>query len=248
VTELDVCLSDLARLIHRGRDLGAALAADLSNGSEPEAQARVQAATRSWQHDCTALVSRLSGGSKAHWLARAYSQAFLLRAPGGEALERARMADIVGRIVSVLEQADRSLRTGRAGTDAPPARRFEFVHNEALRPVLEQAYQESRSAFEEGRFATALVTSCGVLEAIITDRLEHLGTTVEPSFEARIAAAERAGLIRGGCARLPPLARRYRDLTDAAGELGPGVTVSEREARQAGQVLRVIMRDLDPGR
>ena len=68
------------------------------------------------------------------------------------------------------------------------------------------------------------------------------------SFESRIAAAERAGLIRGGCARLPPVARGYRELTDGDGALRPDVTVSEREARIAGQVLVVVMRDLDPGR
>ena len=44
------------------------------------------------------------------------------------------------------------------------------------------------------------------------------------------------------------MARTYRDLTDADGELRAGATVTEREARLAGQVLRVVMRDLDPGR
>ena len=68
------------------------------------------------------------------------------------------------------------------------------------------------------------------------------------TFDSRIAAAEGAGLIRGGCARLPPVARSYRDLTDAGGELRPDRTVSEREARLASQVLHVVMRDLDPGR
>ena len=47
---------------------------------------------------------------------------------------------------------------------------------------------------------------------------------------------------------VPPVARRYRDLTDADGELRADAPVSEREARLAGQVLRVVMRDLDPGR
>ena len=68
------------------------------------------------------------------------------------------------------------------------------------------------------------------------------------SFQDRIVAAERAGLIRGACARLPPVARTYRELTDGDGELRPGVSVTEREARLAGQVLRVVMRDLNPGR
>jgi hypothetical protein len=94
----------------------------------------------------------------------------------------------------------------------------------------------------------------------VTDALEHAGfgglasaavpagKIADWSFEARLAVAERAGLIHSGCARLPPVARRYRDLTDADGERGPKVTVSERDARQVRQVLHVVMRDLDPGR
>jgi hypothetical protein len=68
------------------------------------------------------------------------------------------------------------------------------------------------------------------------------------SFEARLAVAERAGLIRGGCARLPTVARTYRDRDHAAGDNHARSTVSERDARQTGQVLHVVMRDLDPGR
>jgi hypothetical protein len=74
------------------------------------------------------------------------------------------------------------------------------------------------------------------------------GRVADWSFELRITAAERAGLIRGGCARLPPVARAYRDLTDSDGQLQPDVSVSERDARVTTQVLRVVMRDLDPGR
>jgi hypothetical protein len=89
-----------------------------------------------------------------------------------------------------------------------------------------------------------------VLEAILTDALEHAnaGKVRDWSFETRIAAAEQQGLIRGACARLPPTARTYRELANAAGHVRPDVTISEREARLAGQVLQVVMRDLDPGR
>ena len=46
-----------------------------------------------------------------------------------------------------------------------------------------------------------------------------------------------------------PSRRTFRNSSpDAAGDLRPDVTISEREARLAGQVLRVVMRDLDPGR
>jgi hypothetical protein len=47
---------------------------------------------------------------------------------------------------------------------------------------------------------------------------------------------------------LPSVARRYRDMTEADGESAADAKVSERDARLAGQVLHVVMRDLDPGR
>jgi hypothetical protein len=145
-----------------------------------------------------------------------------------------------------------------ASSEAPPPHRFDFVHNSEIRPVIEQAYIDSRRALELADYDTALRTSCGILEAIVTDALEHKGLSAliasgaptekiaDWSFETRLAVAEKAGLIRGGCARLPTIARTYRDQADA--ESGLKATVSERDARQAGQVLHVIMRDLDPGR
>jgi hypothetical protein len=68
------------------------------------------------------------------------------------------------------------------------------------------------------------------------------------SFEQRIAVAERAGLISAGCARLPAPARRYRDLVDEAGDVRVNTEVTAREAKQAAQVFKVIVRDLNPGR
>jgi hypothetical protein len=257
--QIDTYLPHLEGLIQRGRRLRDTLAADPSSRS-------ALAANRVWQQDCGITVNQLSGGSKAHWLARSFSEAFLVRS-AGSVVETAAPAEIVNRLVEVLEQAVTSLsgmRDGQAvspSSEAAPApRRFDFVHNPELRPVVEQAYSESRRALEQGRFGQALLTSCGILDAIVTDALEHkgltelaaddvpAGTIADWSFEAHLAAAERLGLIHGGCARLPPVARQYRDLTNADGELSPSVTVSEREARQAGQVLHVIMRDLDPGR
>jgi len=105
-----------------------------------------------------------------------------------------------------------------------------------------------------------LINSCGILEAIVTDALEYMGLDslasraieVPPgkvadwSFDDRLAVAEKAGIIRGGCARLPEIARKYRDVTDADGN--PQLSVSEQEAKRTTQVLHVVMRDLDPGR
>jgi hypothetical protein len=225
-------------------------------------------------------VNLLSGGSKAHWLAREYSNAFLVRSPAGALLEEAHVAVIVERILTVLEQANTSLSTvigqsssltsqasaigsqpveDRGATTgdrrlpdaAPQTRRFGFVHNAQLRPILEQAYLNSRNALAQGQFGLAFITSCSVLEAVLTDALEHESGAVnvaEWPFEMRIAAAERKGLIRGACARLPPAARAYRELANADGALRPDVTISEREARLASQVLQVVIKDLDPGR
>jgi hypothetical protein len=122
--------------------------------------------------------------------------------------------------------------------------------------VVEQAFLDSRRALEHGEYDLALRTSCGILEAIVTDALEHKGLSAliesgapadkiaDWSFETRLTVAERAGLIRGGCARLPAVARAYRDEAQA----DSSAEISERDARTTGQVLNVVMRDLDPGR
>jgi len=242
----DTALREIEALIERGCQIRAVGSVD---------------ATRAWQRDCAAAINQLSGGSKAHWLSRAYSEAFLVRSVSGGVVVEAEAGEIVDRILDVLAQGAASLSrmdaVAAASTGAPPRpRRFEFVHNAELRPVLERAFDDSREAFARGEFALALVLSCSVIESLLTDALDAVATTDDrrsrpsgpPSFDQRIAQAENAGIIRGGCARLPAVARAYDDLTDEAGELRAGVHVTEREARLAGQVLRVVMRDLDPGR
>jgi len=257
---IDTYLSHLADLIRRGRQLRDILATDPSSES-------ALLATRVWQQDCGVTVNQLSGGSKAHWLARSFSEAFLVRSSAGGAVESAAPAGIADRLLDVLEQAVASLSRMGSGSAVsasseatPPSRRFDFVNNHQLRPVLEQAYADSKRALEALRYGPALLTSCGILEAIVTDALEHKGLSVlaaagapegkiaDWSFETRLGVAEKVGLIHGGWARLPPVARRYRDLNVAGSDLSSDITVSERDARRAGQVLHVVMRDLDPGR
>jgi hypothetical protein len=254
--QIDSNLSHLDGLIRRGRRLRETLVEDPSDKS-------ALVANRAWQQDCGVAINQLSGGSKAHWLARAFSQAFLLRTSSGQVIEAVAPAEIVERLVGVLDQAVLSLsRMGDGETasasPAPLPRRFEFVHNVDLRPVVEQAYADSRDALELGRYDVALINSCGILEAIVTDALEQkgldalaaagvpAGKIADWSFNDRLSVAEQAGLIRGGCARLPDVARKYRDLVGADDRLE--VTISEGEARRALQVLHVVMRDLDPGR
>ena len=224
---LDAHLRRLADAIRRARGL------------------RDPAGVRIWQHDCEGIVRELSGGSKSHWLSRAYSEALLVRAEG-RAVERADPTVLVDRIVEVLERAVRSLveLRDRPAAAQPAPHRFDFVHDRELRPVLEQAYAESRVALDERQFERSLATTCSILEAIITDALRQAGlmadVITELSFAERIAAAEQRGLIRRACARLTPAARQYRESAD--------LVVFERDARVAGQVLHVVMRDLDPGR
>jgi hypothetical protein len=257
--QIDSNLSHLDALIRRGHRLRETLAENPSDKS-------ALVSNRAWQQDIGVAINQLSGGSKAHWLARAFSEAFLLRSSSGQVIETVEPTDIVGRLVGVLDQAVVSLsRMGEELNDsaspaAPPApRRFDFVHNTELRPVLEQAYIDSRDALEQGRFGTAMIHTSGILEAILTDALEFNGIAwlaakvelpAEPiaawSFDERIAVAEKAGIIRGGCARLPEIARRYREITDADGN--PQLTVTERDAERTMQFLHVVMKDLDPGR
>jgi hypothetical protein len=276
----DVALAYLERLSTRGRQIAERLQ------TTPDSAVDI----RAWQQDVAVAINELSGGSKQHWLSRAFSQAFLVGAssgssspsgPGGDIVTEVSPADIVDRLLAVLAQARSSLATMEpldaaavAAAPAPAVRRFDFVHNVELRPVLEQAYADSARAAEAGDFHRAFFTSCGILEAIITDALEQKmqrkpdktgGETrdrgsekasasaeatadrsaarrvQEMTFDERIAVAESAGLIRGGCARLPSTARSYRDLA-------PDTIVSEREAKVVRQVLNVVIRDLDPGR
>lgn len=258
-SQIETYLGHLDGLIRRGQQLREALRADSSDTT-------AMAATRRWQEDCGITINQLSGGSKAHWLARAFSQAFLMRSADGQAAQGAAPAEIVQQLLAVLGQAVATLsQTDDAGTpsasgEAPAARRFEFVHNAEIRPVLEGAYRDGRVALEQGDFQLALVSYCGILEAIVTDALEHKGLVAltgsgaptgkisDWPFEMRLTVAEKVGLIRGGAARLPEVARTYRDRLDEKGEAIPDGMISERDARRTGQVLHVIMRDLDPGR
>lgn len=257
--QIETYLSHLGSLIKRGHQLRDTLAAAPSD-------AAAMTATRRWQEECGVTINQLSGGSKAHWLARSFSEAFLMRSADGSAVQGAAPAEIVQQLLGVLGQAVASLSQSNDGaivsasTTAPAPRRFEFVHDAEIRPVLERAYADSRSALEQRDYELALMTSCGILEAIVTDALERKGlaTLLETgapaekiadwSFETRLVVAEKAGLIRSGCARLPAVARTYRDRMNAEGESVPQGTISESDARKTGQVLHVIMRDLDPGR
>jgi hypothetical protein len=238
----DYALRELARLERQGTELHDLM---LTGADAPE---RLGAATSVWQRDCASAIHQLAGGSKSHWLSRAFSDALLVRADDGRTLAEADPKAIVLRVVDVLARARRSLSDMGdvvvASSAAPPVPRFEFVHNATLRPILERALDESARAFDEHDFSRSLITSCSILESILTDALEYGAIMTGPadawSFDARIAAAEKSGLIRGGCSRLPAIARAYRD--------GETPVVTAREAKVARQVLHVVMRDLNPGR
>ncbi len=252
--QVEGSLTQLRALIERGRELYGLLASDSSD-------AFATTANGVWQQECGVIVNELSGGSKAHWLARAFSEAFLLRSESGGSAHDAPPAEIVNRLIAVLERAVAALSNPDAtsiasASAAPPApHRFDFIHNTEIRPVLEQAYRDSKRAFEQGRYDLALQTSCGVLEAIVTDALEHKGLAAlsesgapagkigDWAFQTRLMVAERAGFIRGGWARLPAVAWTYRDPAQ-----GESTAITERDAKLAAQVLNVVMRDLNPGR
>src|ERR1700758_2478568 len=125
--QLETYLSHLGSLIRRGREVLDALARDPSNPA-------TMAATRTWQEDCGVTINQLSGGSKAHWLARSFSEAFLMRSPSGHAVEGALPSEIVKRLLGVLDQAvatlaqmDDATLLSASSSQAPVPHRFDFV-------------------------------------------------------------------------------------------------------------------------
>src|SRR4029077_1986057 len=113
----DTSLGQLGALIERGRQIRNVRSVD---------------ATRAWQQECAAAINQLSGGSKAHWLARAFSGAFLVRAADGGVVVEADSTEIVDRILEVLAQGAASLSRlddveAASSGAAPRPRRFDFV-------------------------------------------------------------------------------------------------------------------------
>jgi hypothetical protein len=100
--QIEHYLSHLGGLIRRGHQVRDMLR------EVPTSKSAIVAA-RAWQENCGAAVHQLSGGSKAHWLARSLSQAFLMRSAAGQAVEGAELAEIIERLVDVLEQGVTSL-------------------------------------------------------------------------------------------------------------------------------------------
>src|SRR6202166_161338 len=166
--QIDTYLSHLDGLIKRGHQLRDTLAAD-------PADVVAMTATRRWQEDCGVTINQLSGGSKAHWLARSFSGAFLMRSADGSAAQGAAPAEIVQQLLGVLGQVVASLSQSNDGaiisasSRQPAPHKFDFVHSPEIRPVLEQAYADSRGAMEKGDYDFSMSTSCGILEAIVTD-------------------------------------------------------------------------------
>src|ERR1700740_3269899 len=144
--QIETHLSHLDGLIRRGRQILDRLTTGAGNPT-------VIAETRAWQEHCGTTINQLSGGSKAHWLARSFSNAFLMRTADGRAAEAVSPDEIVKRLLDVLGQAVGSLSGMSEGVplggassalsgvpaDTAVRRRFEFVHRPELRAVVEQA-------------------------------------------------------------------------------------------------------------
>jgi hypothetical protein len=249
---IDAYRHRLEHLRATGQQLRIALASSSDSPAETLALAV-------WQRECAATVSQLSGGSKRHWLSRAFSDALLVSVTGADS---ASVVSIIDRLLDVLDSAGRSV-AGAVEPQAiepadPPSAlgRFEYVKNAALRSSLERAYLDGQEAFTRGESTLALLTFCSILEAVITGALERhgVGEGISPEpvvswpFAARIAMAERAGLISRACARLPATAREYRDHLDLTGEPVAARVIPLRDARLTRDVLHVVLRDLSPGR
>ncbi len=108
--QIETQLSHLDGLIRRGRQIRERLGTGTVNPV-------VMAETRAWQEHCGTTINQLSGGSKAHWLARSFSNAFLMRTVDGRAAEEVPPDEIVKRLLDVLGQAVASL-SGMSGSSS----------------------------------------------------------------------------------------------------------------------------------
>src|ERR1700720_936521 len=106
--QIETFLAHLDGLIRRGHEVRDTLTAEASNPS-------AIAATRTWQEDCGVTINQLSGGSKAHWLARSFSEAFLMRSADGHAAQGAAPAEIGQELLGALGQAVISVSQMRDG-------------------------------------------------------------------------------------------------------------------------------------
>src|ERR1700682_3707637 len=100
--QIETYLSHLDGLIRRGRQVGDTLKTD------PSSKTAI-AATRVWQEDCGVTINQLSGGSKAHWLARSFSEAFLMRSTAGRAVGGGAPGGVVKRVPGGPEATGGSL-------------------------------------------------------------------------------------------------------------------------------------------
>jgi len=158
---------------------------------------------------------------KAHWLA-VFSEAFLMRSSDGHAprgcarRDRSAASRRPRTSVGSLSQSDDAAIVS-ASSQQPAAARFEFVSQCGDSPVLEQAYADQPDRPRKRRLRFAMIDVLRILEAIVTDasstRFSNaLQLWVRPGksrldVRERLAVAEKAGLIRSGCARLPRAAR-----------------------------------------
>ena len=121
-SQIQTYLAHLDGLIRRGQELRDALTGDPS-------EAATVAAMRRWQEDCGVTINQLSGGSKAHWLARAFSQAFLMRTADGRAVEGAAPAELAQQLLGYRLAGD----AGGVRHRVPEiAQRATGAHREAL--------------------------------------------------------------------------------------------------------------------
>ena len=138
-------------------------------------------------------------------------------------------------------------RRGRAGSTSCTTRRF--GRSSSRRSTTAATPSSAASA------RLALILSCGVIEALHHRCASSIARSGSDRGSMPTGPSTRASPrrnARDSFAAAAPACRRSRGRTAISpmptASCAPDVAVSEREARLAGQVLRVVMRDLDPGR
>ncbi len=159
---------------------------------------------------------------------------------------------VVGRLSAVLEEAGSAPVTER--------KEFRFIHDDALRAILERDYLEIQKAYVASCWKAAIILTGGAIEAVLLDvvlkdqsRARGSGMAPNQSDMTRwdlkdlIAVCVDLSLVSAGVGRLSSPVREYRNLVHPGNELRSELVFAQEEARIALEVLNMVHRDLSRG-
>lgn len=161
----------------------------------------------------------------------------------------AKVSLVLGRL-SVATEAD-------ASTPVTEVKEFPFIHDAALRTILERDYLEIQRAYVARCWKSVIILAGGAIEATLLDLVLQDPTRARSSLKAPshvdltrwdlrdlIAVCVDLKLVTSGVERLSSPVREYRNLVHPGNELRSKLVFGAEEARIALEVLNMVHRDL----